>query len=236
MAAPRVYVFQHIACEDLGTFASVLAERGLQAEYVRLFASAPIPDDWAAARALIFLGGPMSVNDERAYSYLAVEKAVIRATLGQGKPILGVCLGAQLLAAAAGSRVYPATRPEIGWEPITLTADGRHDPLLSGLADLAAVFHWHGETFDLPAGATHLAFSAVTQNQAFRLGSCAYGLQFHLEVDAGMIEAWARAYRQDLGPHAEAATQRIVRDTVLHADALRVAARQVMNRFLDHVA
>jgi GMP synthase (glutamine-hydrolysing) len=235
MTPESVCVFQHIDCEDLGTFAKVLAARGLRADYVRLFAGDCVPHDWAAAQALVFLGGPMSVNDEQAYAYLAEEKAVIRAALEQHKPILGVCLGAQLLAAAACSRVFPGTRPEIGWEPITLTADGRQDSVLSGVADLAAVFHWHGETFDLPAGATHLASSAITQNQAFRLGSRAYGLQFHLEVDAAMIEAWIRAYPQDLGPHAEAATQRIVRDTVLHADALREAAGRTMSRFLDLV-
>ncbi len=236
MTAPRVCVFQHVACEDLGTFAEVITGRGFQARYVRLFAGDRIPSDWPAAGALIFLGGPMSVNDETEHPYLTEEQAAIRIALEQDKPILGVCLGAQLLAAAAGARIFPGQRPELGWGPITLTADGRQDPLLSGLADLPAVFHWHGETFDLPAGATHLASSTMTPHQAFRLGNRAYGLQFHLEVDAAMIETWVHAYRQDLGPHADAARQRIVRDTALHAAALHVAARRTMNCFLDLVS
>ncbi len=233
MTAQRVCVFQHVACEDLGTFAEVITGRGFQARYVRLFAGDRIPSDWPAAGALIYLGGPMSVNDETEHPYLSEERATIRVALEQGKPILGVCLGAQLLAAAAGARIFPGRQPELGWKPIALTADGRQDPVLTGLADLAAVFHWHGETFDLPSGATHLASSTITPHQAFRLGNRAYGLQFHLEVDAAMIETWVDAYRQDLGPHADAARHRIVRDTALHADALHAAARRTMNRFLD---
>jgi GMP synthase (glutamine-hydrolysing) len=233
MAAERVYVFQHIACEDLGTFAEILTARGFRSDYVRLFDGDRVPDDWGAARALIFLGGPMSVNDEARYAYLAAEKAIIRAALERGQPLLGVCLGAQLLAAAAGARVFPGPRPEIGWEPVTLTLEGRHDPLLAPLAQLAAVFHWHGETFDLPAGAVRLASSAVTKNQAFRIGHAAYGLQFHLEVDAAMIGSWMDSYPEDLGADVVAAKRRINANTVLHAGGLRTAATEAMNRFLD---
>ena len=229
----RVYVFQHIACEDLGTFAAVLAARGYEIRYVRLFSGDPVPEDWNAARALIFLGGPMSVNDEARYSYLAYEKRVIRSALERRMPVLGICLGAQLLAAAAGARVFPGPRPEIGWEAVTLTMEGRQDPVLAGLAGLAAVFHWHGETFDLPPGATRLAFSALTINQAFRLGSSAYGLQFHLEVDAPMVAAWVREYAHDLGPDLDGATRRILADTARYDRALHAAAGEVIHRFLD---
>jgi GMP synthase (glutamine-hydrolysing) len=232
---PRVYVFQHIECEDLGTFAEVLAGRDFRVGYVRLFAGDSVPNDWSRAAALIFLGGPMSVNDEASYAYLAAEKAIIRSGLEHGMPILGVCLGSQLIAAAAGSRVFPGARPEIGWAPVSLTVEGRQDPLLAPLAQLAAVFHWHGETFDLPHGAARLAFSALTVNQAFRLGQSAYGLQFHLEVDAQMIEVWMRAYPNDLGADAEATTRRIVAETATHLAPLRLAAAEAMHRFLDVV-
>jgi len=234
-ALPRVYVFQHIECEDLGTFAEVLAARDFHAAYIRLFASDSVPTDWSRAAALIFLGGPMSVNDEARYAYLTAEKAIIRSGLEHGTPMLGVCLGAQLIACAAGSRVFPGARPEIGWAPMSLTMEGRQDPLLAPLAQLAAVFHWHGETFDLPHGAARLAFSALTMNQAFRLGRSAYGLQFHLEVDAPMIEAWIRAYPNDLGADAEATTRRIVGETGTHVAPLRMAAAEAMHRFLDVV-
>lgn len=235
MADERVHVFQHIACEDLGTLAETLAGRRFQANYIRLYAGHAIPEDWGSGRALIFLGGPMSVNDESRYAYLAAEKAVIRSALARQMPMLGICLGAQLLAAAAGSRVYPGARPEIGWEPVSLTMEGRQDPVLSPLAQLAAVFHWHGETFDLPPGALRLAFSALTVNQAFRLGRIAYGLQFHLEITAPTIDAWQREYAGDLGPDPEGTARRIAADTALYAGPLRIAAAEAMNRFLDVV-
>lgn len=231
-----MYVFQHIECEDLGTFAAILAARGFQTTYVRLCAGERIPDDWSAAQALIFLGGPMSVNDEADYAYLALEKAVIRSALERDLPILGVCLGAQLIASAAGSRVYRGTRSEIGWEPVSLTNDGRRDPVLSPIARLDSVFHWHGETFDLPERAVRLASSEATTNQAFRLGRSAYGLQFHLEVDAPMIAAWIGAYPNDLGSDPETAKHRILADTERYGGALRAAAGEAMSRFLHLVS
>lgn len=233
MERHRIFVFQHVACEPLGTFAHGLAAHGFTAEYVRLFAGETIPTDWSTARVLIFLGGPMSVNDEDRYAYLAKEKAIIRQALQQHIPVLGVCLGAQLLAAAAGARVFPGVRPEIGWEAVTLSDAGRDDPLLAGVAELGAVFHWHGETFDLPAGAVRLASSVVTPHQAFRLGDRAYGLQFHVEVDAQMIDEWVGAYPRDLGPNAAAAARRIDADTGLYLPALETAAGTMIERFLD---
>jgi GMP synthase (glutamine-hydrolysing) len=182
MPSKLVYVFQHVACEDLGTFAEVLTRRDYNPEYVRLFAGDSIPDDYDSAAALIVLGGPMSVNDAARLTYLAQEKTMLRKALERSQPVLGVCLGSQLLAAAAGSQVFSGARPEIGWGSISLTMEGKQDPVIAPLADVASVFHWHGETFDLPLGATRLAFSGLTMNQAVRLGRNAYGLQFHLEV------------------------------------------------------
>jgi GMP synthase (glutamine-hydrolysing) len=231
----RVYVFQHVACEDLGTFAEVLAARGFVAEHVRLFVGDPIPEDWSDAAALMFLGGPMSVNDESSYPYLADEKAMIRSALARQTPTFGVCLGAQLIAAAAGSHIFPGVRPEVGWAPVSLTMEGRQDPVLAHLAELGAVFHWHGETFDLPHGAVRLAFSPLTMNQAFRLGLTCYGLQFHLEVDPTMIEAWLGAYPNDLGTDADLTARRITEDTGGHAAGLRAAAAKAMHSFLDVV-
>jgi GMP synthase (glutamine-hydrolysing) len=235
MSRERILVFQHIACEHLGTFAPVLAARGFQPQHVRLFAGDSIPSDWPDAGGLIFLGGPMSVNDEGVYSYLAAEKAVIRQALAAEQPTLGVCLGSQLLASATGSRVFPGTRPEIGWEPVSLTTDGRQDPLLSNLGHLAAAFHWHGETFDLPRQSVRLASSALTMNQAFRLGRTAYGLQFHVEIDAAMIDSWIREYPRDLGSDPDGAARRITADTASYLGPLRTAAGEAMNRFLDLV-
>src|SRR5690349_15122017 len=127
MPEQTVYVFQHVACEDLGTFAPTLARRGLVARYIRLFAGDPLPADYAQARALIVLGGPMSVNDTATLPWLSAEVEMLRHAVERQQPVLGICLGSQLLAAAAGSRVFPGARPEIGWSPISLTVEGRHD-------------------------------------------------------------------------------------------------------------
>ncbi|MBI3783379.1 MAG: gamma-glutamyl-gamma-aminobutyrate hydrolase family protein [Deltaproteobacteria bacterium] len=236
MPSERIYVFQHVACENLGTFAAVLARRGYRPEYIRFFAGDSIPSDWSAAAALIVLGGPMSVNDAPRLAYLGQEKTMLREALARSKPVLGICLGAQLLAAAAGSSVFAAARPEIGWGAVSLTVDGRQDPLLGALATVGSVFHWHGETFDLPPGSVRLAFSALTMNQAVRIGPNAYGLQFHLEVDAPMIQEWVREYPQDLGADASSITDRMAAETVQHVGALRSAAVAVLDRFLDLVA
>ena len=236
MPPERIYVFQHVACENLGTFAAVLARRGYRPEYIRLFAGDSIPDDWSLAAALIVLGGPMSVNDAPRLAYLAQERAMLREALGRSQPILGVCLGAQLLAAAAGSQVFAAARPELGWGGVSLTVEGRQDALVASLAEVGSVFHWHGETFDLPLGATRLAFSALTMNQAIRIGTNAYGLQFHLEVDAPMIQSWIREYLQDLGADSRSTAERLAAETAQYVGPLRTAAAAVMNRFLDLVA
>jgi GMP synthase (glutamine-hydrolysing) len=228
-----VYVFQHVECEDLGSFAAVLGQHGLIPRYVRLFAGDAIPADSDAARALIILGGPMSVNDAAKLPYLNGETAMLRRALASQQPVLGVCLGSQLLAAAAGSRVFPAARPEIGWGPISLTVEGRHDAVFAALQPEENVFHWHGETFDLPKGATRLAFSALTMNQAFRIGAHAYGLQFHLEVDAEMVRQWSQEYAADLGAGAAELGEQLAAEAGRRQARLRSVASQVLGRFLE---
>jgi len=146
--------------------------------------------DVSTAAGLIFMGGPMSANDDLAY--LRHEIACIRQAVDRGQPVLGVCLGSQLLAKALGARVYKNSAKEIGWFDVELTDSGRRDPVLSGLDSPETVFHWHGETFDLPDGADWLAYSEQCRHQAFRVGSITYGLQFHLEVTPEMIADWCR--------------------------------------------
>ena len=137
--------------------------------------------------ALIFLGGPMSVNDD--LPYLAREMEWIRQAVAQRRPVLGICLGAQLIARALGATVRSNAAKEIGWYDLRFTDAAASDPLFQGLS-LETVFHWHGETFDLPPGAELLASSELCRNQAFRLGDGVYGLQFHLEVTPEMIADW----------------------------------------------
>lgn len=187
----QVLVFRHVPFEHLGLIADALARRGLAFRYVDLYLDPKAPVVWQEAAGLIFMGGPMSANDE--LEFLRREMAILEAAAAADRPVLGVCLGAQLIARAAGARVYRNPVKEIGWAPVYWTEQARHDALFAGLKDPETVFHWHSETFDLPRGAAWLASSQACQHQAFRLGSNVWGLQFHLEVTPEMIAEWCAA-------------------------------------------
>lgn len=189
----QIEVFQHVPFEGPAAIADWAARRGFPLRTHRLYEGAPVPvpDELAGPLLVVFMGGPMSVNDERPYPWLRLEKALI-SVLADSRPdcaLLGVCLGAQLIASALGARVYPGQEKEIGWFPVEVTAAGQRDWDLPG--ELVPL-HWHGETFDLPAGADVLVSTEVTPNQAFAVGHRVLGLQFHLEATrastAGMTE------------------------------------------------
>ncbi len=204
---------RHVCFEHLGTFGPALARRGYE---VRML-DAGVDDlrGQPAADLLIVLGGPIGAYEETLYPFVRDEIALIERQLAAGKPVLGICLGAQLMARALGARVYPGQAKEIGWAPLTPTADGER----SALAPLGAigwqVLHWHGDTFDLPDGATRLASTAVTANQAFSLGANVLGLQFHIEANAEEIERWL------IGHAVEIAAAPGVEVSALRADTLR---------------
>jgi GMP synthase (glutamine-hydrolysing) len=208
----QVLAFRHVPFEDVGLIAPPLAARGIELAYADAFRPAEAEPDWHSAAGLIFMGGPMSAND--ALPFVQREIGIISAAVALGRPVLGVCLGAQLLARALGARVYRNPVKEIGWAPVYWTEAARQDRLFEGLPSPQTVLHWHGETFDLPAGADWLARSDACRNQAFRAGSNAYGLQFHLEVTPEMISTWCsedanagdmRELAAPIDPHAHAA-------------------------------
>ena len=192
----RVRVFQHVSFEGLGALEPAFRRRGREIAATRFFANDPLPDP-AEVDFLVAMGGPMSVNDEAAFPWLAPEKEFIRRHVATGKPYLGICLGAQLLASALGARVFPNREKEIGWFPIEGLAHG--NPAAFRFPSTAEVFQWHGETFDLPPGATHLARSSVCENQAFQIGR-AIGLQFHLETTPESARALIRHSGPELAP------------------------------------
>jgi len=183
-----VLVLQHIACEPPGVYEDVLREWGAELVRVELDEGEPIPD--TEFDAIVAMGGPMSVNDESVLPWLADEKRFVAAAVRSGTPYWGVCLGVQLLAASLGARVYSGDEPEVGLLPVELTPEGRADPIFAGLPPEIVTLQWHGDTFDLPAGAVRLAGSPAYPNQAFRCGN-AYGVQFHLEVSTEMAREWA---------------------------------------------
>ena len=207
----RALVFRHTPVDDLGLIAAALDAHDIQYVYADLYGH-PCPESTVnEADALIFMGGPMSANDD--HPYIQREIQYIREASARGQMILGVCLGAQLIVKALGARVHANTVKEIGWAPVTFNQSAQTDPLFTGFHDAEMIFHWHGETFTLPPEAELLASSDACRHQAFRVGNRIYGLQFHLEVTPAMIAEWCREdeacgdaqeVTQPIDPHAHA--------------------------------
>ena len=194
-----VFALQHIACEGLGILEEIFQHREIDYRYIRLDQgeSLPSPDE-IAQNALVILGGPMNIYEEDIYPYLKEETELIRYGLSAKIPMIGICLGAQMIARAAGAKVYAGQTKEIGWYPIQMAPAAAKDPLFSHQDSDTKVFQWHGDTFDLPDGAVKLASSNLFPHQAFRLNDNAYALQFHLEVNETMILDWVWEYRQEI--------------------------------------
>ena len=183
-------VAQHAPHEGPGLLADVLHDAGVEVEVVRLDRGEVLPPPEATGGAVV-MGGAMGVHDVDEHPWLEHERAWMASAVTAGVAVLGVCLGAQQLASALGAEVRTGPGPEIGLGRVTLTDEGRLDPVLGPEGAGLAVVHWHGDTFALPAGAVRLASSDRYANQAFRYGALAYGFQFHLEVDDAMADAWA---------------------------------------------
>jgi GMP synthase-like glutamine amidotransferase len=193
----RIVCLQHVPFEGPAEIATWAASRGHVLEVVRLYEEdAPHPAD---ADFLIIMGGPMSIHEEAEHPYLAAEKSYVRAMMDGGALVLGVCLGAQLLAHALGARVFRGEHAEIGWYPVTKTTEADGCPVMRVLPDVMNVLHWHGDTFDTPAGAIRTYASKATSNQAFSYdGGRVIGLQFHLEQSPGTLASLAEAAVGDL--------------------------------------
>lgn len=231
---PHVLAIRHVAFEDLGTLAPVLGERGIDVRYAEAGDGLADVDPLAPA-LLVVLGGPIGVYEAADYPFLADEIRLLEARLAAGRPLLGICLGCQLLAAALGARVYPGPAKEIGWGPLTLTAAG----LGSVLAPLAGpgvqVLHWHGDTFDLPAGAVRLASTDRYANQAFAWGRMALGLQFHPEVTAAALEHWLIGHAGEIAGSDGVSVAQLRAAAAAHAGRLGLAATATFAAWLDDI-
>ena len=188
-ARRKACVLQHISCEPPGLFSVLLREHGVAVQTVELDAGDSLPD-WRDVDLVLAMGGPMGVNDEAAHPWLAGEKRWIESAVRAGVPFLGVCLGAQLLAASLGAAVRTGAEPEVGVLPVTLTPAGRADPVFAALGQEFPALQWHGDTFQIPAGGVHLGQSDAYAHQAFRFGEAAYAVQFHVEVTEQMLAEW----------------------------------------------
>ena len=230
MSQRTALAIRHVAFEDLGTFATALARAGFTIAY----READDPDlaelDPLGPDLLVVLGGPLGVNDGARYPCIGIELSLLERRLSAGLPTLGICLGAQLIARALGARVYPALEREIGWRPITLADDGARGPLAS-LADVA-VLHWHGDTFDLPAGARVLASTPTCPHQAFAIGAHVLALQFHAEASDIGFERWLIGHASELAT-AGIDPVALRADAKTHGTRLQTAADALMTEWLD---
>lgn len=230
-------VVYHIAFEDLGSFSDVLRARGYAIRYRHAGADPLLIGEWTQAGLVVVLGGPVGVGDSARYPWLDGELAGLRTRLGLGLPTLGICLGAQLMAAALGGgvtrRVGPDGRPrsEIGWGALDMAPDAG---VLDGLRG-QPVLHWHGDNILPPAGAVTLAATSGTPCQAFAVGRHALGLQFHAEFAGAALEAWLSGHAVELA-HAGIDLDALRRDTARHGGALERVARGVLMRWLDGLA
>ncbi|MBI5162598.1 MAG: glutamine amidotransferase [Magnetospirillum sp.] len=223
---------RHVAFEDLGFFADVLAARAFTVEYVEAGWDDLAALDPLGADLMVILGGPIGVYDVAEYPFLADEIRLIERRLAASLPLVGICLGAQLMARALGARVYPNPNgKEIGWGPLALTEAGTASCLAP--LDGVPVLHWHGDTFDLPEGAELLASTAVARQQAFRVGRHGLGLQFHLEVTAHGLERWYIGHAAEIGATAGLDVATLRAASARHGPAIEAAGRRALESWLD---
>jgi len=224
-------VIRHLAFEDLGTLAPVLAAAGfdltvMDAGVDELF------EPMVRSDLLVVLGGPIGVYEEDRYPFLADERRALTQRLRAGLPTLGICLGAQLMAAALGARVFPGAAKEIGWSALQLTPAGAASCL--GKLEGQPVLHWHGDTFDLPAGSERLASTELYPNQAFALGPNVLALQFHPEVDARRFEQWLIGHAGELSA-AAIDVARLRAQVKQGGAALRSASTSMLGHWLERL-
>ena len=224
----RFHVLQHVPFEGLGSILPWLQAAKATVTYTRFFQSESLPD-LGDVEAVVILGGPMSVHDEADYPWLRDEKQFVREALLLERPVLGICLGAQLMASALGARVYAAAEKEIGWHLIQACPG---DPGVFPFPTSIKVFHWHGETFDLPVGARHLARSEGCLHQAFQIGPRALALQFHLETTAESVDTLLANSRHELSPARFVQSESDMRAV---PPVRYVAVNRIMNEVLSYV-
>ncbi len=218
----------HVAFEDAGTLEPVLKERGIDLRYLQAGV-----DDLSPAKdadLVLVLGGPIGIYEFERYPFLKDELAIVEAVVKQETPIVGICLGAQALAAVLGARVYPGTQSELGWDELILTEEGKASPL--GALEGLHILNWHGDMFDLPDGATRLASTPITPNQAFSYGPKVLSLQFHVELPERDMERWLIGHTLELANNkVDLAEMR--KRTARYAPPTNVASRKLFNDWLD---
>jgi GMP synthase (glutamine-hydrolysing) len=221
----HILIIKQVEQEGPGLIEEIFFAHGWGLKVVELSRGEKLPSDFDETGALVVLGGPMNVYEEKQYPFLKEEESLIRKALIEEVPVLGICLGAQLLAKTCGARVKKAPQKEIGWYKVEKTGDGKKDILFNTGADRIQVFQWHEDTFDLPEGAVLLVEGKDCKNQAFRVGQNAYGLQFHIEATEGMIRDWFQSGE-------EAIAEKILRDTRKVRENYHAEAKKILLNFM----
>lgn len=232
----KLLVCQHVAYEPLGTLDPMLRRAGFRIRFVNFGREPQARPSLAGYNGLVVLGGPMSADDDEHHPHLATEVDLVREAADRDLPVLGVCLGAQLVARALGGQLKRAPEKEIGWYDVETTEHARQDPLFGHMEARERIFQWHGDTFDLPGEAVHLVRGQTTVNQAFRVGRRVYGLQFHMEVDEAMIHRWLGVphhVRELAGEAGRICPEAIRRETPQSIGRLRTLADRTFGAFID---
>lgn len=232
----RVLILQHYPDEGAGTLASFLEARKWELETLALYDGARFPEDLTPYQAIIAMGGPMGVHDDNEYPFLRDEDRFLKRAIAEQVPLLGICLGSQLLAKALGARVYQNPTKEIGWYTVDLSTDGQIDPLFSGLSSPLQIFQWHGDAFDMPPRAVRLASSPLCANQAFRYGQFVYALLFHVELTPEMIRRWFEVFENDLANvrnHTD--PNQIISDIPRYFETYQKVRQQIFTNLVNHL-
>ena len=227
----NILVVQHLEIEPAALIGALIIDTGHRVEIVRIDRGEKIPAELAGYDGVVVMGGPMSANDIH-LPYIADELLLLAKAIEADLPVLGLCLGAQLLARAAGAEIIASPVRELGWYPVRSTWDSADDPIFRMLEDDLMVFQWHGETFTLPDAATLLATDPDVPHQAFRIGSSQYGLQFHIEVDAAVIDSWIEAGESERSELGEAGIAAIRSQTPGYLPAAHAFCREIVSAWL----
>lgn len=231
----KALAIRHVHFEDCGTLGDVLKKRGFEIEYIEagLFDLKGI--DAAMPELLIGLGGPISVYESDLYPFINDELDLFRRRIAAKKPVVGICLGAQMLAHTLGARVYPGKAKEIGWKALGLTEDGEKSPVSHLAASNTSMLHWHGDTFDLPDGATLLASTDITRNQIYSYGGFLIAFQCHPELKRANIESWLIGHASEIATSKVTTVNAIRSDTERFGGALQAAGRKCFEEWLAGV-
>ncbi len=230
--ARSAVAIRHVAFEDLGLFADVLAAEGYEVRYLDAGYEATLEPHASEADLLIVLGGPIGAYEEADYPFLREELAILERRLAADRPTLGICLGSQLMARALGARVYPGVHKEIGWAPLTLTEEGRISCLGHLDPAITPVLHWHGDTFDLPKRATRLASTDSYPNQAFSVGHNILAVQFHPEVTVRGMERWFIGHTGEIAATGGISVAQLREQTGRFGPILEVQGRRMLESWL----